>query len=103
MATENEKPGMSPHDNASYFFVQADELISGLRAALDGSKSGRIDSWRAEVISELRAVIEGRPFPEAGDGRRPSLGGCRDSGELRPALPDSVGAQSTLSASVDRG
>ena len=64
MATENEKPGMSPHDNFSYFFVQADELMSGLRAALDGSKSGRIDAWRAEVISELRAVIEDDRFPK---------------------------------------
>ena len=61
-------PGNGTHraslpDSATHFFARNDEAVRGLRAALDGSKPGRIDDWRADVIRELRSVIESDNLP----------------------------------------
>ena len=63
MNSDNGRPESSLPDGATHFFAGADEAVHGLRAALDGTKSERIDDWRAGVIRALRSVIESDALP----------------------------------------
>ena len=63
MNSDNGRSEASLPDGAAHFFSSADEAARGLRAALDGTKFGRIDDWRADVIRALRSVLESDALP----------------------------------------
>ena len=64
MTTEVSNHEAALGDEEPGFFDAGDKIVDRLCAALDGSKAGRIDDWRADVLRELRAVLEGGSLPK---------------------------------------
>ena len=64
MTTKAKNHEVALGDEEPGFFDAGDKIVDRLCAALDGSKAGRIDDWRADVLRELRAVLAGDSLPE---------------------------------------